>query len=219
MRYNHFSMLPEQAFSPRVFGSMTLEGGGHGGGGSNEVIRDPQASAPPPPPPRYATAGGGFRGRVPYGTELEAYGVLPSQQVAINPDYAGTAWNPEMLNLAYQKILGRAPDTAALQFWPEAFNKGLTGQGFISSLTTSPEFQRTQEFERAYTEAFRPDYKEFGPSGQYFQPIYQSSYSQYMQPPGLYRPSYEAPNPYAYRALQAAAEEGDQGIAAAKGGK
>jgi hypothetical protein len=36
MRYDHFSMLPEQAFQPRNgrFGGMTLEGGGKGGGGS-----------------------------------------------------------------------------------------------------------------------------------------------------------------------------------------
>jgi len=33
MRYDHFSMLPEQAFQPRAghFGGMTLEGGGKGG--------------------------------------------------------------------------------------------------------------------------------------------------------------------------------------------
>lgn len=34
MRYDHYSMLPEQAFQPRngLFGGMTLEGGGKGGG-------------------------------------------------------------------------------------------------------------------------------------------------------------------------------------------
>lgn len=38
MRYNHFTMLPEKAFSPRAFGSMTLEGGGGGGGPSQAEI-------------------------------------------------------------------------------------------------------------------------------------------------------------------------------------
>ena len=159
-------------------------------------------------------------------TPSENFQYAPSQQRLFNPTYAGTAWNPEMLNLAYQKILGRAPDTTALQFWPEAFNKGLTGQGFISSLTTSPEFQRTQEYQRAYTEAFRPGYQEFGPSGQYYQPIYQSSYANYPSAARPYQPTYSTRmmspsqmgygfgsfNPFSY--AEGGDVEEDEGIAA-----
>jgi hypothetical protein len=40
MRYNHFSMLPENAFKPRNGrSSMTLEGGGSGGGGPQSVTQ------------------------------------------------------------------------------------------------------------------------------------------------------------------------------------
>jgi hypothetical protein len=39
MRYNHFSMLPEQAFQRRAFGGMTLEGGGGGGPTSSTVTQ------------------------------------------------------------------------------------------------------------------------------------------------------------------------------------
>lgn len=102
---------------------------------------------------------------------------------------------------AYQRILGRTPEQEGFDFWTNEMNKGLTGQGLVSAAVTAPEYQRTQEYQRAYTEAFRPGYQEFGPSGQYYQPIYQSSYSRYQQPSQFYRPSYSGPsfsNPFNY---------------------
>lgn len=49
-----------------------------------------------------------------------------------------------------------------------------------------------QQFNRAYTENFRPGYKEFGPSGQYYQPIYNPQYSNFSRAPGFYSPGYGA---------------------------
>ena len=70
----------------------------------------------------------------------------------------------------------------------------------------------------SYSQAFRPGYKEFGPGGQFQQPIYQSSYEGYVAPTGgFYSPGYGIDNlynPYAtYIAQQAqqAAQQFGQG--------
>lgn len=277
MRYNHFSMLPEQAFKQRAFGGMTLEGGSGGGGGSISQAITPSDSAfgtqqartltpPPPPPPPPPSAGGGFLGSGAPGNTVtqsqfnanrylqqnpdiagnpyysqnpfehyQNYGFVerrspyagfqyaPSQQPMYNQAYRGQA-APTMVNQAYQNILGRAPDQAGANYWNAQMQQGLTGQGLVGGFTSSPEFQRQQEYSRAYTEAFRPGYQEFGPSGQYYQPIYQSSYSQYAQPNRYYSPSYGGPsfrNPFTYMYEEGGPikvgydhEEDDQGIAA-----
>lgn len=49
-----------------------------------------------------------------------------------------------------------------------------------------------RQFSRAYTETARPGYKEFGESGQYYQPIYQPQYTNYSTAPGFYSPGYGA---------------------------
>ena len=52
-----------------------------------------------------------------------------------------------------------------------------------------------------YTAMNRPDYKTYGPSGQFYQPIYQSSYNQYPRPSQFYSPGYNMPmmgNPFGY---------------------
>lgn len=233
MRYNHFSMLPERAFSPRAFGGMTLEGGRSGGGGGDQP-QEPIATRFQNPQPRsgYISAGGGFLGRTPVGSPgdassvskdyfnsdfylkqnpdvardpyygknpfehyqdfgfserrspSEGYQYAPSQQQMTNSAYVGLGSRPDLISNAYQNILGRGPDQEGFNYWSNAVRQGLTGQGLVAGFTTSPEFQRTQEFQKAYTEAFRPGYKEFGPNKQYYQPIYQrgSSYTDYRNP-------------------------------------
>lgn len=250
MRYNHFSMLPEQAFCPRAFGGMTLEGGG---GGGPEEPQGPVPTRNPNPQPisPYQSAGGGFMGRTPFGTpgssssfpesrfnaeyylqqnpdvaadpyygqnpfhhfqdfgfqerrrpsETQEY--RPSQQPLNNPAYAGRE-DLGLVNQAYQSILGRAPTAGEQQTMAGIMREGLTGQGLAALGSASPEFQRQREFERGYSELFRPDYQEFGPSGQYYQPIYQSNYRNYMQPTQFYSPGYGGGfgggmrNPFAY---------------------
>jgi hypothetical protein len=128
--------------------------------------------------------------------------------------YQGIGGGEEMVKDAYQRILGREPDAEGLAYWTNQMQKGLTGQGAVAAATTSPEFQRQREYERAYTEAFRPDYKEFGPSGQYYQPIYQSSYKNYQQPDRFYAPSYDMPaavNPFDYSKAAAKGEAEGKG--------
>jgi hypothetical protein len=239
MRHNHFSMLPERAFSPRAFGGMTLEGGGGGRGGGEEAPKPTRGTDPRPVSP-YASAGGGFQGRGAPGNRLEEqyfdpayylkqnpdvakdpyYGqnpfhhyqdfgfaerrkpsetaeYLPSQQPKFNLDYQGLS-DQGLVDAAYANILGREADPAGRATYQNHMRQGMTGQGLVGAMTASPEFQRQREFERAYTEAFRPGYQEFGPSGQFYQPIYQSSYKNYEQPSQPYRPSYAMQNPFEY---------------------
>ena len=127
MRYNHFSMLPENAFKPRAFGGMTLEGGGGGGGGDGGASRI---------------------------AELEA----------------------QLQKLEQEKKEREAKEAALLQR-PEGYTP-------ISA----------EQF--AYSQANRPGYREFGPSGQFQQPIYQSSYEGYAAPPTFYSPGYSLGNLY-----------------------
>lgn len=123
---------------------------------------------------------GGFLGRNPF-----------DPSTAYNQSYAGLGGFPGMIQSAYQNILGRRPDPSGFQSYMTEMNRGLTGQGLVSALTTSPEFQRQQEYQRGYTAAFRPGYQEFGPSGQYNQPIYQGGYTNYSRSPDFYQPSYD----------------------------
>lgn len=262
MRHNHFSMLPERAFSPRAFGGMTLEGGRSGGGGGEEAPKPTRSTDPRPVSP-YASAGGGFQGRGAPGNRLEEqyfdpayylkqnpdvaadpyYGqnpfhhyqdfgfterrkptatqeYLPSQQPLVSSAYKGVS-DQGLVDAAYANILNRQADPEGRAYYQNQMQQGLTGQGLVAAMTASPEFQRQREFERAYTEAFRPDYKEFGPSGQFYQPIYQSGYRNYVQPGQAYRPSYGMQNPFEYVSkLQELGAKGaepaaDQGIAAA----
>jgi hypothetical protein len=137
------------------------------------------------------------------------YQNLPSMGPATNPNYVGVGGR-DLVASAYDKIVGRQPDAGGYEFWTnEMQQKGLTGQGLVSGFTQSPEFQRQQEFQKAYTEAFRPGYQEFGPSGQYYQPIYQSSYNRAISPPGFYSPGYDMPafyNPFAPPPTEATTE-------------
>ena len=71
----------------------------------------------------------------------------------------------------------------------------------VYSPTNLPSgFKPVSEPDVEYTQANRPGYSEFGPSGQFQQPIYRSSYEGYVQPAAFYAPSYDMPafyNPFA----------------------
>jgi len=107
-----------------------------------------------------------------------------------NPFYAGPDARSDLVNMAYQRLLNRQPDPEGLAYYSQEMTRGLTGQGLVSKLTSSPEFQRSQDFQRAYTSTFRPGYQEFGPSGQYNQPIYLSNYTNYARSPEFAQPLY-----------------------------
>ena len=109
---------------------------------------------------------------------------------AYNPFYAGPDARSDLVNMAYQRLLNRQPDPGGLANYSQEMIKGLTGQGLVSALARSPEFQRTQDFQRAYTSTFRPGYQEFGPTGQYNQPIYTGSYTNYARSPEFAQPLY-----------------------------
>lgn len=47
----------------------------------------------------------------------------------------------------------------------------------------------------AYSYMNRPNYQQYGPNGQFYQPIYQPNYGGYAQPMSFYQPSY---NPFGY---------------------
>lgn len=121
---------------------------------------------------------GGFLGRTAFAGQM------------YNPFYEGLR-SPDMVRGAYRNILGREPDTGGFNYYAGEMGRGLTGQGLVSRMTESPEFQRSQDYQRAYTAAFRPGYQEFGPSGQYYQPIYQGEYTNYARSPEFYQPSYD----------------------------
>ena len=172
-------------------------------------------------PYKHYTEVGLEKGLLPYETATAP----PSTQAKYRPSYVG--WqDPSFVQQGYQSMLGRAPSAYEQQYWDAEMGRGLTGQGLVAAGLASPELQRRQEFSRAYTEAFRPGYQEFGPSGQYYQPIYQSGYTNYSRSPGFYQPSYGtsmmAPsqmgygfgsfNPFAYAEGGTIAE--DEGIAA-----
>lgn len=106
-----------------------------------------------------------------------------------DPELEGSG-NPQTVIDAYQRFLGRAPTQNDINVGMNQLNAGITGAGIVNAFTMSPEFLNRQDYNRAYTAAFRPGYQEFSPSGQYNQPIYQSSYSRYSAPPAQYRPTY-----------------------------
>jgi len=168
-------------------------------------------------------------------------GARPQFTGVRNPFYEGSDARSDLVNMAYQKLLNREPDAAGLANYSQEMMRGLTGQGLVSALANSPEFQRTQDFQRAYTSTFRPGYQEFGPSGQYNQPIYLSSYTNYARSPGFTQPMYNTAmmtpqdlgygfgsfNPFAYggtnpfadnAAAQAGSNAAGEGSVAAAGG-
>ena len=117
-------------------------------------------------------------------------GARPAFTGEYNPFYAGSDTRSDLVNMAYQRLLNRQPDPEGLAYYSQEMTRGLTGQGLVSALANSPEFQRTQDFQRAYTSTFRPGYQEFGPSGQYNQPIYLSNYTNYARSPEFTQPVY-----------------------------
>lgn len=80
-------------------------------------------------------------------------------------------------------------------------------------------FQPTPISDQAYTAANRPGYQEFGPSGQFQQPIYQSSYQNYVQPTSFYSPGYDVPALYNPFVMNTAPTQATQGEAPASTGE
>jgi hypothetical protein len=73
---------------------------------------------------------------------------------------------PLVVNQAYNRILDRPADAPGAAYWQDQMaNQNLTGQQLVSGFVNSPEFQRRQQFQQAYTQQFRP-----GPTGQPFNP-------------------------------------------------
>lgn len=97
--------------------------------------------------------------------------------------------NPQLVMDAYQQITGRKPTQDQLSALLQEFGRGLTVAGAVQSGVTSPEVKARQDYERAYTTAYRPGYREFSQTGQYFQPIYTPSYGGYPAPAAPYRPT------------------------------
>jgi hypothetical protein len=74
-------------------------------------------------------------------------------------------------------------------------------------------FQRVSAPDIKYTQAMRPGYQEFGPSGQFQQPIYRPSYSGYVQPTSFYAPTYDAGNFYNPFVMEAISNQLTQQVA------
>jgi len=73
---------------------------------------------------------------------------------------------PLIVNQAYDRILNRPADAPGAAYWQDQMaNQNLTGQQLVSGFVNSPEYQRRQQFQQAYTQQFRP-----GPTGQPFNP-------------------------------------------------
>lgn len=73
---------------------------------------------------------------------------------------------PPLVNQAYSNIFNRPADASGATYYQDQLaNQGMTGQQLVSEFVGSPEFQRQQQYEQAYTQQFRP-----GPTGRPFNP-------------------------------------------------
>lgn len=154
---------------------------------NKETLATQQQPVIPTTPTTPTTPGGTGQGTAPPPGFL---GARPQFTGERNPFYAGPDTRSDLVNMAYQRLLNRQPDVGGLAAYSQEMTRGLTGQGLVSALANSPEFQRTQDFQRAYTSTFRPGYQEFGPTGQYNQPIYTGSYTNYARSPEFAQPLY-----------------------------
>lgn len=118
---------------------------------------------------------------------------VPTDVPRYDPYFARPlASNPQFLMDAYKQLMGHPISQQEIPGLMGELEKGLSGTGAVIMGATSPEVQRMQEYERAYTTAYRPNYQEFSPSGQYQQPIHMISYANYAAPNAPYRPSYNS---------------------------
>lgn len=97
---------------------------------------------------------------------------------------AGAGLNGTLINRAYGDLFGRSPDAGGAASWGAHLANGMAPSEMLRHMSESPEFQAQQDYSRGYTSVFRPGYKEYGPNGQFYQPIYQPQYQNYMQPMG-----------------------------------
>lgn len=85
----------------------------------------------------------------------------------------------DLVTSAYRDILGRNPEPAGLQHSTNAMISGMTGGDLVRGFIGSPEFQQAQDYQRAFTKAFRPGYEQFGPNQQFYPSIYRPGYTDY----------------------------------------
>jgi len=119
---------------------------------------------------------GRILGRMPGNSDPFGFSTMPSRQPS-ESSFAPSSYQmsnagqmpgdiPLVVNQAYNRILNRPADAPGAAYWQDQMaNQNLTGQQLVSGFTGSPEFQRRQQFQQAYTQQFRP-----GPTGQPFNP-------------------------------------------------
>jgi hypothetical protein len=117
---------------------------------------------------------GRILGRMPGNSDPFGFSTMPSRQPP-ESSFAPSSYQmpnagqmpgevPLIVNQAYNRILNRPADAAGAASWQDQMaNQNLTGQQLLSGFTGSPEFQRRQQFQQAYTQQFRP-----GPTGRPF---------------------------------------------------
>jgi len=150
-----------------------------GGGSSSQGMGTGQTMSQPTPAQYSGRGLGGFTNSIIQNSLGGMFGGMratgtgpfqtqPFQQMpASPPDTRGIPG--DVVNLvgdAYSRILGRPADDVGAAGWQDQMaNRGLTGQQLVSGFVGSPEFQRQQQYEQAYTQQFRP-----GPTGRPFNP-------------------------------------------------
>ena len=150
------------------------------GGGSSSQGMGTGQTMPQPTPAQYSGRGlGGFTNSIVQNSLGGMFGGMratgtgpfqtqPFQQMpASSPDTRGIPGDvANLVGDAYSRILGRPADDVGAAGWQDQMaNRGLTGQQLVSGFVNSPEFQRQQQYEQAYTQQFRP-----GPTGRPFNP-------------------------------------------------
>jgi hypothetical protein len=85
----------------------------------------------------------------------------------------------DLVTSAYRDILGRNPEPAGFQHSTNAMIGGMTGGDLVRGFIGTPEFQQAQDYQRAFTRAFRPGYEQFGPNQQFYPSIYRPGYTDY----------------------------------------
>lgn len=157
-------------------GGMSTQGQGPGQATGQAMSQAPGQMGTPTPLSNYASFGRGL-GNTIRGINENAMSLFrprppATTQPAPPPTYAMPNQTtipgevPRIVEDAYNRILGRPSDAPGAAYWQDQMaNQGLTGQQLVSGFVNSPEFQRQQQYEQAYTQQFRP-----GPTGRPFNP-------------------------------------------------
>ena len=153
------------------------------GGGSSSQGMGTGQTMPQPTPAQYSGRGlGGFTNSIiqnslggmfggmratgtgPFQTQPFQQMPAPTYGMPVSQNMPGDI--PPLVNQAYSNIFNRPADAAGAAYYGDQLaNQGMTGQQLVSEFVGSPEFQRQQQYEQAYTQQFRP-----GPMGRPFNP-------------------------------------------------